>query len=129
MGEDDFEGESYLDPVPQEEDSPGEPYLPSEDEGEEEYEPNIIEVSPEEEFEPQVPPSLDPTWIVLDSEPGMDKQMVEAGDSLKDMEKELKIKPFQELKLQKDRLFLGRFEFLVYDGEPIYRDALKDPNA
>ena len=128
MGEDDFEGESYLDPVPQEEDSPGEPYLPSEDEGEEEYEPNIIEVSPEEEFEPQVPPSLDPTWSVLDSEPGMDKQKVEAGDSLKDMEEELQIKPFKP-KDGEDRLFLGRFEFLAYDGEPIYRDALKDPDA
>ena len=96
MSEDDFEEESYLDPVqPQEEDSPGEPYLPSEDEGDEEDEPNIVEIFPEEEPEPQVQPSLDVTWAVLDTEPGLDYLIKEAGGSLDKMQKELQIYPYQ----------------------------------
>ena len=98
MSEDDFEEESYLDPVqPQEEDSPGEPYLEDEgdDEGDEEYEPNIVEIFPEEEPEPQVQPSLDVTWAVLDTEPGLDYLIKEAGDSLDKMQKDLGIYPYQ----------------------------------
>lgn len=61
------------------------------------------------------PDTLEATWFVLDTEPGMDDLAGTAGDILKTMKEHLKIFPFQALEKQ-DRLFLARFEF-PKDGE------------
>jgi hypothetical protein len=52
---------------------------------------------------------LEPTWSVLDSEPGMDDLAEGASEILKKMGEDLKIFPFQAD--GSDRLFLARFEF------------------
>ena len=68
-------------------------------------------------------PTLEPTWWVMDTEPGMDDL---AGDGTVDvlvvMKDKLKIFPFQDLS-GKDRLFLGRFEI------PKHGEAFQFPEA
>lgn len=76
-----------------------------------------------EDFVPEVTPSLDPTWIILDKEPGMDGLMVEAGDSLEKMGENLNIFPFQD-RDEEDRLFLARFEFPKFEGAARYPGAI-----
>jgi hypothetical protein len=76
-----------------------------------------------EDFVPEVTPSLDPTWIILDKEPGMDGLMLEAGDSLGKMGEDLNIFPFQD-RDEEDRLFLARFEFPKFEGAPRYPGAI-----
>lgn len=61
------------------------------------------------------PETLEPTWWVLDREPGMDDLAGTSGEVLKKMEDDLKIFPFQD-RDGNDRLFLARFEF-PKDGE------------
>jgi hypothetical protein len=56
------------------------------------------------------PDTLEPTWWVMDHEPGMDDLAGTAGDILKKMKEDLKIFPFQD-RDGNDRLFLGRYEF------------------
>ena len=83
-------------------------------------------VAPEmedEDIEEEVSPYLDPTWIVLDKEPGMDDLMVDAGNSLEKIGEDLKIYPFQD-RSENDRLFLARFEFPRFEGTPRYAPAM-----
>lgn len=54
--------------------------------------------------------TLEPTWWVIDQEPGMDDLAGITGDILKKMKDDLKIFPFQD-RDARDRLFLARFEF------------------
>ena len=61
------------------------------------------------------PDTLEPTWWVMDREPGMDDLAEGATEILKKMGDDLKIFPFQD-KDGNDRLFLMRYEF-VKDGE------------
>lgn len=68
-------------------------------------------------------PGLDPTWIILDREPGMDDLKVKAGDSLQKMGEDLKIYPFQD-RDGNDRLFLARFEFPKFEGKPRHSAAM-----
>ena len=63
--------------------------------------------------EPQKLRTLEPTWWIMDREPGMDDLAEQAGDSLQKMGDNLKIYPFQD-RSANDRLFLGRFEFPKY---------------
>lgn len=56
------------------------------------------------------PDTLEPTWFILDTEPGMDDLAGTTGNILKTMKEQLKIFPFQDLD-KHDRLFLARFEF------------------
>jgi hypothetical protein len=67
---------------------------------------------------------LDPTWSVLDREPGMDDLAEGAGaeEMIKKMGESLKIYPFQDSDGE-DRLFLARFEF------PKYGEDMKFPEA
>jgi hypothetical protein len=69
------------------------------------------------------PDTLEPTWWVLDREPGMDDLAGEAGDILKTMQDKLKIYPFQD-RDGNDRLFLGRFEFPKYDEDFQFDEAI-----
>ena len=64
---------------------------------------------------PDEPDTLEPTWWVLDREPGMDGLAGTSGEVLKKMKDGLKIFPFQD-RDGNDRLFLARFEF-PKDGE------------
>ena len=64
---------------------------------------------------PDAPDTMEPTWWVLDREPGMDDLAGASGEVLKKMKDDLKIFPFQD-KDGNDRLFLARFEF-PKDGE------------
>lgn len=68
------------------------------------------------------PATLEPTWWVMDREPGMDDLAGTAGDILKDMKEKLKVFPFQD-RDGNDRLFLARFEF------PKTREDFKFPKA
>lgn len=91
-----------------------------------EDDPEGVYVAPEMEdevIESEVSPYLDPTWIILDSEPGMDDLMVDAGDSLEKMGEDLKIYPFQD-RSENDRLFLARFEFPKFERTPRYSAAM-----
>lgn len=66
--------------------------------------------------------TLEPTWWVLDREPGMDDLAEDKTGVLKKMQDDLKIYPFQD-RDGNDRLFLARFEF------PKYGEALQFPEA
>jgi hypothetical protein len=61
------------------------------------------------ELEEQKLPYLDPTWSVLDREPGLDDLAEGATEILKQMGKDLEIFPFQDSD-GNDRLFLARYE-------------------
>lgn len=67
--------------------------------------------------------TLEPTWWVMDREPGMDDLAEQAGDSLKQMQDDLQIFPFQD-RGKNDRLFLARFELPKYDEKFQYPDAV-----
>lgn len=85
-----------------------------------------VYVAPDVELEEIVTeefPYLDPTWIILDREPGMDDLAEGATEILKKMGKDLKIYPFQDTD-GKDRLFLARFEFPKFEGTPRYPGAV-----
>jgi hypothetical protein len=68
--------------------------------------------------------TLEPTWSILDREPGMDDLAEGATDILKKMVKDLKIYPFQDTD-GKDRLFLARFEFVKHGEAPKFPEALE----
>lgn len=67
--------------------------------------------------------TLEPTWSILDREPGMDDLAEGATDILKKMGEDLKIYPFQDTD-GKDRLFLTRFEFAKFGESPQFSEAL-----
>jgi|WetSurMetagenome_2_1015567.scaffolds.fasta_scaffold04877_7 hypothetical protein len=60
--------------------------------------------------------TLEPTWAVLDREPGMDDLAEGAAEILKKMGEDLKIYPFQDTD-GNDRVFLARFEFPKYEED------------
>jgi hypothetical protein len=74
---------------------------------------------------PQKLRTLEPTWWILDREPGMDDLADQAGKSLEKMADDLKIYPFQD-RDGKDRLFLARFEFPKYGGEFKFSEATQE---
>ena len=63
-----------------------------------------------------------PTWSVLDTEPGMDDLAKGKIDTLKKMQDDLGIYPFQDNK-GNDRLFLARFEFPKFEEEFQFSEA------
>ena len=68
--------------------------------------------------------TLEPTWWVMDREPGMDDLAGDGSiDVLAAMKDKLKIFPFQDL-AKKDRLFLARFEFPKYGEDFQYIGAV-----
>ena len=60
-------------------------------------------------WEPEPTETLEPTWWVMDREPGMDDLAGTSGEVLQKMKDDLKIFPFQDME-KNDRLFLARFE-------------------
>ena len=68
--------------------------------------------------------TLDPTWSVLDREPGMDDLAEGATEILKKMGEDLKIFPFQDRGRQ-DRLFLARFELPKFGEAFRFSEATK----
>jgi hypothetical protein len=72
--------------------------------------------------------TLEPTWWVMDREPGMDDLAagVASGEVLQKMGEDLKIYPFQD-RDGKDRLFLARFEFPKYDETFQFSEAVFAP--
>ena len=60
-------------------------------------------------WEPEPTETLEPTWWVMDREPGMDDLAGTSGGVLQKMKDDLKIFPFQDME-KNDRLFLARFE-------------------
>ena len=77
-----------------------------------------------ENIEQQKLGTLDPTWSVLDREPGMDDLAEGATDILKKMGEDLKIYPFQDRGRQ-DRLFLARFELIKFGENFRFSEAAK----
>ena len=77
-----------------------------------------------DELKEQSAQTLEPTWWVMDREPGMDDLAGDgAVDVLASMKKTLNIFPFQDLD-KKDRLFLARFEFPQYGEDFQYSEAV-----
>lgn len=68
--------------------------------------------------------TLEPTWSVLDREPGMDDLAEGADEILKKMGEDLKIYPFQD-RDGKDRLFLARFEFPKFGESSQFPEAVE----
>lgn len=68
--------------------------------------------------------TLEPTWSVLDREPGMDDLAEGADEILKKMGEDLKIYPFQD-RDGEDRLFLARFEFPKFGESFQFPEAIK----
>jgi hypothetical protein len=68
--------------------------------------------------------TLEPTWSVLDREPGMDDLAEGVDEILKKMGEDLKIYPFQDTD-GKDRLFLARFEFPKFGESFQFPEAIK----
>jgi hypothetical protein len=68
--------------------------------------------------------TLEPTWSILDREPGMDDLAEGADEILKKMGEDLKIYPFQDTD-GNDRLFLARFEFAKFGESSQYPEAIK----
>jgi hypothetical protein len=68
---------------------------------------------------------LDPTWSIMDSEPGMDDLAEGADEILGKMGKDLEIYPFQDA--NGDRLFLARFEFPNYGEDMQFSEAGEGP--
>ena len=73
-------------------------------------------------WEPEPTETLEPTWWVMDREPGMDDLAGTSGEVLQKMKDDLKIFPFQDME-KNDRLFLARFEI------PQYGEAFQFPDA
>ena len=73
-------------------------------------------------WEPEPTETLEPTWWVMDREPGMDDLAGTSGDVLQKMKDDLKIFPFQDME-KNDRIFLARFEI------PKYGEAFQFPEA
>jgi len=67
---------------------------------------------------------LEPTWSVLDREPGMDDLAEGADEILKKMGGDLGIYPFQDSD-GNDRLFLARFEFPKFGESSQFPEAIK----
>jgi hypothetical protein len=67
--------------------------------------------------------TLEPTWSILDREPGMDDLADGATNVLKKMKDDLNIYPFQD-RDGNDRLFLGRYEFPKYGEDFTFLEAV-----
>lgn len=74
-------------------------------------------------FDPLAEETLEPTWWVMDREPGMDDLAEGADEILQKMGEDLKIYPFQD-KDEKDRLFLARFDLVKYGENIQYSEAI-----
>lgn len=72
--------------------------------------------------------TLEPTWWVMDREPGMDDIAEQAGSAVLDAIKDLGVHPFQDTD-KNDRLFLARFEFPKYDEDFKFPEALIGENV
>ena len=72
------------------------------------------------------PSTLEPTWWVMDREPGMDDLAEGITGILKKMQEDLKIYPFQD-RDENDRLFLARFEFPKYGEDLTFPEAIFAP--
>lgn len=72
--------------------------------------------------------TLEPTWSVLDREPGMDDLAEGASGVLQELGEDLGIYPFQDTE-RNDRLFLSRFEFPKYGEDRQFPAAVADGSS